>query len=211
MLASTMGKNSLLLGGFALLTTLLIAMTHSATEEAIEHNIAQAQQKALLEILPEKDHNNDLLKEAKAVPDPEILGLRHEKAYFTARYDEQVRSIILPVTTRQGYSGDIDLIVGIHRDGSIAGVRVLSHRETPGLGDAIDLKKSPWILSFNGKSLNNPSEKGWNVKKDGGKFDQFTGATITPRAVTRAVKKALDYAEANHDVLFTQPSREINE
>ena len=104
---------------------------------------------------------------------------------------------ILPATARDGYTGDINMIVGITEDGTISGVRVLSHRETPGLGDQVDYKKSHWVDGFLGKSLSNPEESKWAVKKDKGVFDQFTGATITPRAVTNAVHKALQYYDAN--------------
>jgi electron transport complex protein RnfG len=106
------------------------------------------------------------------------------------------------VTARDGYSGDVNLIVGVNVDGTIAGVRALSHRETPGLGDKVDLKKSDWILGFNGKSLVNPTLARWTVKKDEGEFDQFTGATITPRAVVAATLRALQYAQANKTAIF---------
>jgi electron transport complex protein RnfG len=113
-----------------------------------------------------------------------------------------VVAAIIPVTAPDGYTGAIDLIVGVNADGSIAGVRTLSHKETPGLGDKVDLKKSDWILGFNGRSLDNPKPRGWAVKKDKGVFDQFTGATITPRAVIAATLRALQYADANSATLF---------
>jgi electron transport complex protein RnfG len=111
-------------------------------------------------------------------------------------------AVIIPVVAPDGYSGDIDLIVGINSDGTIAGVRVLGHKETPGLGDKAELKKSNWVLGFNGRSLTNPTLDGWAVKKDKGVFDQFTGATITPRAVVAATLRALQFAEANRKTLF---------
>ena len=109
---------------------------------------------------------------------------------------------ILPATAPDGYSGSIDLVVGINVDGSIAGVRALSHRETPGLGDKVDIKKSDWILGFNTRSLADPLPAQWKVKKDKGVFDQFTGATITPRAVVAATLRVLQFAQANHAALF---------
>ena len=102
-----------------------------------------------------------------------------------------------------GYGGDIHVLVAVKSDGSLAGVRVLAHKETPGLGDLIDEDKSKWIFSFNGLSLGNPPEKQWKVKRDGGSFDQFTGATITPRAVVKAVKKVLVYFKANQESVFS--------
>ncbi len=103
-----------------------------------------------------------------------------------------------------GYSGRIHLLVGVYVDGSLAGVRVVKHAETPGLGDAVELRKSPWIKSFDGKSLNNPQTSGWAVKRDGGDFDQFTGATISPRAVVKAVHNTLLYYQQNADMIFDQ-------
>ena len=111
--------------------------------------------------------------------------------------------MILPTRTTQGYSGDIDLLVGINRDGSLAGVRIVAHRETPGLGDGIELSKSNWVLGFDGRTRQGADDPRWAVRKDGGDFDQFTGATITPRAVVAATGDALDFFEANRDALLT--------
>jgi electron transport complex protein RnfG len=110
---------------------------------------------------------------------------------------------IIPAITQDGYSGAISMIIGINFDGTVAGVRVVEHRETPGLGDKIDLKKSDWILGFNGKSLLNPQQSDWKVKKEGGDFDQFTGATITPRAVVNQILKSLQYFENDRERLLT--------
>ncbi|MCR8923925.1 electron transport complex subunit RsxG [Dasania sp. GY-MA-18] len=199
MLKQSISNNALLLAAFALATTFVIAGTYLSTQQQIKSNIRQAQQKALLEIVPDHRHNNSLLDDNKLVNDATLLGLREASRLFIATMDADNVAAIIPATARDGYTGDINLIVGVNVDGSVAGVRVLSHRETPGLGDAIDLKKSDWVLSFNGKSLANTD---WRVKKDGGDFDQFTGATITPRAVTNAVKKALQYFAANQAAIF---------
>ena len=115
----------------------------------------------------------------------------------------EIIAVVIPATAPDGYTDAIDLIVGVNADGSIAGVRALAHKETPGLGDKVDIKKSDWILGFEGRSLDNPDLAGWAVKKDKGVFDQFTGATITPRAVVAATLRTLQYAEANRDRLFT--------
>ena len=130
------------------------------------------------------------------------LGLRQDKQIYLAKQAGKTIAVIIPATASDGYSGDIDLIVGVNRDGSVAGVRVLSHKETPGLGDQVDLKKSDWILGFAGRSLENPEPSGWAVKKDKGVFDQFTGATITPRAVVGTTLGVLQYANAQHKILF---------
>ena len=112
--------------------------------------------------------------------------------------------MILQANAPDGYSGTIGLLIGIMADGTLSGVRVIQHKETPGLGDQIELAKSRWITSFNGKSLTHPTETGWAVKKDQGDFDQFAGATITPRAVVTAVHKALQYFDHYHAELFAQ-------
>jgi electron transport complex protein RnfG len=121
-----------------------------------------------------------------------------------ARLNGEVTGFIFETIAPRGYNGNLDMLIAINKDGVVTGSRVISHKETPGLGDKVDLKKSPWILSFENKSLTNTTLKGWAVKKDGGDFDQFTGATITPRAVVRAVKNTLIYFEQNKNALLAR-------
>jgi electron transport complex protein RnfG len=204
LLGQSITRNSMLLAVFALSATLLIAGTYLLTRDRIAQEQRRAEEKALLEIVPREVHDNLMLDDTLPVAPGTDLGLRQEKPIYLAKRDGQVTSVIIPVTARDGYSGDIDLIVGVNRDGSIAGVRALNHRETPGLGDKVDLKKSDWILDFKGRSLDNPEAQGWAVKKDGGVFDQFTGATITPRSVVAAVERALQYARTENQVLFNR-------
>ena len=188
-------RNSLLLGLFALVTAGLLAGTFEGTKERVAAAERAAAQKALLQIVPLERHNNDLLLDTINIPEKywELLGLDHGGDINIAREDGRAVAVIVPSVAPDGYSGKIKLIIGINRDGSVAGVRTLSHNETPGLGDKVDLKKSDWVLSFNGKSLQNPAETLWTVKKDGGEFDQFTGATITPRAVVHQVRRTLEF------------------
>jgi electron transport complex protein RnfG len=207
--SSSIKRNSLLLGLFAVLTTNIIAGTYLGTRERIAEEQRKAEEKALLEIVPTARHNNSMLDDTIPVgPADALLGLRIEKRAFVARMDGHPVAVILPATAADGYSGDIDLIVGINSDGSVAGVRALAHKETPGLGDKVDIKKSNWVLGFNGRSLDNPVPEQWAVKRDKGVFDQFTGATITPRAVTAAVKRSLEYFTANRERLL--PAQEDN-
>ena len=203
---SSIGRNSILLGLFAVLTTTIIAGTYLGTRERIAEEQRKAAEKALLEIVPQDRHNNAMLDDTVAVgAETSLLGLRKDADIYIARQDGVPVAVILPAIAPDGYSGEIQLIVGINIDGTIAGVRTLTHRETPGLGDKVDLKKSPWILGFNGRSLGDPLPEKWAVKKDRGVFDQFTGATITPRAVTAAVKRALDYyAEHRNELLVIE-------
>jgi electron transport complex protein RnfG len=105
--------------------------------------------------------------------------------------------VVLEAAAADGYSGEIKLLVGILADGRLGGVRVIAHKETPGLGDYIDIARSEWIRQFDGKALDDPPADGWKVRKDGGRFDYMAGATITPRAIVRAVRRVLEY-HADH-------------
>ncbi|MEQ8801435.1 electron transport complex subunit RsxG [Haliea sp.] len=196
-------RNSALLALFALSTALLIAGTWLLTKDTIAGERRKAEERALLEIIPRERHDNTMLDDTRPLAaGSHGLGLREDRPLYIARLEGQPVAVIVPVLARDGYSGDIELIVGVNADGSIAGVRVLSHRETPGLGDKVDLKKSDWILDFDGHSLGNPPPAGWAVRKDGGVFDQFTGATITPRAVVAAILRVLQYVDSERSSLF---------
>ncbi|MBJ7550041.1 electron transport complex subunit RsxG [Marinomonas ostreistagni] len=197
-------KNSIGLGIFAVMTAGLIAVTHQLTEHTIEDNIVQAQLSAFNEILPVDRYDNNLAEASVMLDADPLLGSTEPVQAFIARKDGQVSAIIFETVAPGGYNGNLDLLVAVDRNGVVTGSRVISHKETPGLGDKVDLQKSKWILSFSGKSLENTSLKQWNVKKDGGEFDQFTGATITPRAVVRAVKNTLLYFNENKDALLSR-------
>ncbi len=195
MLGTSISKNSLLLGLFALVTAAILAGTQAGTADRIAAAEREAAQKALLEIVPLDRHNNDLLVDTQMIAPQywDALGLKSGGKIHIARDNGEAVAAIIPAVAPDGYSGDIKLIIGINADGSLAGVRALTHNETPGLGDKVELKKSDWILGFDHKSLTNPVLSGWAVKKDGGEFDQFTGATITPRAVVNQVKRTLEF------------------
>jgi electron transport complex protein RnfG len=174
-----------------------------------EPKIQQAQKETLLntfhQIVPDDEYNNDPLKDTLEIRDPEalkLLGAHQPVTVYRLRKNDQPVAVIFPVNAPDGYNGDIPLLIGVYADGRIAGVRVLEHRETPGLGDKIELKKSRWILSFNGLKLRDDNVNQWAVKKDGGMFDQFTGATITPRAVVKAIKNALIFVNQQGDNLY---------
>ncbi len=202
-ISRSMLKNALVLGLFAIATVGSVAILQQATAERIAKAEREAQVRALSEILPQGSYDNHLLDNSLELHDP-LLGSKAPQTAYIALKDDQPSAIILRATASDGYSGAIHLLIGIQANGQLAGVRVLSHKETPGLGDKIELAKSVWIRSFEGKSLSNPSEEGWAVKKDRGEFDQFAGATITPRAVVKAVHKALQFFDANRQQLFAQ-------
>ncbi len=201
MIGSAVTRNGLLLGAFAMLTTAIIAATQLGTKDRIAEQIRQAREKALLEIVPRDRHDNQMLNAQFDVNDQDLLYLNEGSSGFIATRAGDMQAVILPVIAPDGYSGKIELLVGVNVDGSVAGVRVVQHAETPGLGDKVDLKKSDWILSFNGRSLTDPVPERWTVKKDNGEFDQFTGATITPRAVTSAVYNALLYFQKQRQLI----------
>lgn len=199
-------SNGLRLSVFAALTTGLIAGVYQLTAT----EIAQSQQAHLLaslnELVPSQRYNNQLLKDTISIKDSQYLHLPQPEIAYRARLNGQNIAVIFPVIAPDGYSGTIKLLIAIEENGTLAGVRVLNHKETAGLGDTIEKAKSNWIDMFNGHSLNNTPTKSWQVKRDGGDFDQLTGATITPRAVVKAVHNALLYYQQHQSSLFLPSS-----
>lgn len=196
--------SSLILGVFAIIGTALVGITQQTTAEKISENERQALLSKLNQILPHDRYDNDLLQSTLTVAADDRLGQHQPSTIYVARQQQQISAMIFPVIAPKGYSGEIKMLVGINIDGTLAGVRVVSHKETPGLGDAIEIERNNWILGFNNKSLENPKQKNWKVKRDGGEFDQFSGATITPRAVVQAVHLCLLYFNRHKDELVAQ-------
>lgn len=208
MLKQSMTTNAAVLTLFALVTAGTLAVTQITTREPIERAIRAASAKALLEIIPLDQHSNDLLVDTYPIPKTywSQLDLTQGGDVNLARTgDGKISAVIVPAVAPDGYSGPIKMLVGVNRDGTIAGVRVTGHSETPGLGDKVELKKSDWILQFDGLSLKNPPPNEWKVQKDGGVFDQFTGATITPRAVVNEVRQVLEFVSRHHQKIFNAP------
>lgn len=202
-------KTAITLIAFALVFTALLVFVFNITKSPIEKSEAEARRALFSQIVPPNLHNNDLLKDTITIAPNALLGNTQPMIANRARIDGAPSAIILEAIAHDGYSGDIKLLIAIQYDGSIAGVRVLTHKETPGLGDYIDILKGNWIKLFDGKSISKTGEPKdafvkWNVKKDGGQFDYMAGATITPRAVVKAVHKALQYFEANKALLFLE-------
>ncbi|WP_066962385.1 electron transport complex subunit RsxG [Microbulbifer sp. Q7] len=208
MLRRSIGSNAVILALFALVTAGTLAITQITTREPIERAIREAAAKALLEIVPIERHSNDLLVDTYPIPKQywAMLGLKQGGNINLARQgDGNIDAVIIPTVAPDGYSGPIEMLVGVNRDGTIAGVRVTNHAETPGLGDKVEVKKSDWIRSFDGTSLDDPGRDMWKVQKDGGAFDQFTGATITPRAVVKQVRTVLDFVAEHRQEIFSAP------
>ncbi|MET0067769.1 MAG: electron transport complex subunit RsxG [Candidatus Thiodiazotropha sp.] len=192
---------SVILGAFAIAGTALVAFTHMATAGRIEQNEREALLESLHALVPETSVDNDMVADVIEISDPDYLG-GPQTTVYRGRMMEQPVAAVLTTTVPNGYSGPIKLLVAVGYDGTLGGVRVISHKETPGLGDKIEENRSDWIYSFTGKSLDNPPLDKWGVKRDGGVFDQFTGATITPRSVVEAVKKTLLYVRDHQDALY---------
>ena len=194
-------KSTLLLALFAACGSGLLLWVHQTTKDRISANEEARLHAQLTEIIPTSRYNNDLLSDTLSLTS-DNLGSADPMTVFIARMDNRPVAAVFTVIAPDGYSGKIKLLVGINYDGTIAGVRAVTHKETPGLGDKIDITRSDWILGFSQRSRNNPPAEKWKVKKDGGEFDALTGATITPRAIVKAVYKTLTYFEQEKDTLF---------
>jgi Na+-translocating ferredoxin:NAD+ oxidoreductase subunit G len=187
-----LGYHSGLLGGMALLAGMVLIIADVETRDAIALAKAEDQRATLAQVIPHELHDNSLLHDTLLLISPDDPA-GERKTVYLARQGDYVRAAAFQVADQGGYSGLIQLIMAVDIHGTVLGVRVLNHAETPGLGDKIEVARDDWILSFNGLSFANTDTSEWTVKKDGGRFDQFTGATITPRAVVRAVKRGLEF------------------
>lgn len=191
-----------LLALFGLVGATLVAVTYEATAERITANHREALLKRLDTLVPPGRYDNDMVNDTVQISDPALADRKRPVTVYRARRSGRPEAAVFSVVAPDGYNGSIFLLVAIQYDGTLLGVRVVSHRETPGLGDAIEERKSRWIRGFDGRSLTNPDEHGWRVKRDGGVFDQFTGATVTPRAVVKAVYRTLKYFSRHRDEIF---------
>jgi electron transport complex protein RnfG len=187
---------------FAVIGSGLVAFTFDSTAERIADNQRKALLKSLNELVPSNRYDNDIFADTLYADSSELLGTDQPVPIYRARKNGWPVAAVLAAVAPDGYNGTIRLLVAVNLDGTLAGVRVVQHRETPGLGDAVEAERSDWIQGFKGKSLTDPAKKGWKVKRDDGTFDQFTGATITPRAVVKAVHKALLYFQLHAHKLF---------
>jgi len=200
-------RSGLLLGLIALLGTAGLVFVHDQTRTRIALQEQRRVLQQLNEIVPVSAYDNDLHTDRITITDPAFFHHAGPVTVYRARMDGRPVAVIMRITAPDGYNGDIHLLVGIDAAGTILGVRVTEHRETPGLGDLIEIAKSRWITHFKGTSLTHPQERGWAVRRDGGDFDQFTGATISPRAVVKAVHNALKYFQAQRRALFETPAK----
>jgi Na+-translocating ferredoxin:NAD+ oxidoreductase subunit G len=193
---------------FAVIGTALLAITYQLTHEPIARSEEKEKLKLVTQIAPAETYDNDIIKDTTELAADKLLGNDDTTVAYLGRLKGQPSIAVIQVIAPDGYSGKISLIISIRSDGQgngkIGGVRVISHKETPGLGDYIEIARSKWITGFDGTSLDNPRDSDWKVKKDGGQFDYMAGATITPRAVVKAVHKALQYFAQHRDEMFKQ-------
>jgi len=187
------GYHGMLVGGTALLASALLVIGNTSTKDVIAQRHAEDVQQMLSEVVPPTLHDNDLLQDKFDLDGKEI---------YQARLENSVSAVAFQVA-EPGYSGIITMIMAIDKDSKLLGVRVVSHTETPGLGDKMEAARSDWVYSFEGKQLSDDNQKQWAVKKDGGQFDQFTGATITPRAIVKAVKGGMQFFSENKQRLLS--------
>lgn len=203
-------RTAAILLAFTVVGTTLLALTFQATRGPVEQNQQAAKRALIAEILPQRYYDNDLLASVLEIPPHPLLGNSAPITAYRATHGNALSAVVFEATAPDGYSGKIRLLIAVLANGEVAGVRVIAHNETPGLGDYIEKKKSDWIDAFRGRSLMTSSERDWQVKKDGGRFDYVTGATITPRAIVKAVHKALQYF-ALHRARFFDHRGEQNE
>lgn len=204
--------NAILLTAFAAACTLAVSLTYILTAPVIEVQKQNDLLNKLTEVLDQKRFDNNPLHNCVAYTSVDITGYETQQTVYRATKEGLPYALILPVKTEQGYSGRIEMLVAIDNQGVVQGVRTLTHKETPGLGDKIELAKSDWILDFNGKSPKAIDDSTWFVKKDGGNFDQFTGATITPRSMVNQLRTSISNLKLEFDDIFALPNAcEINQ
>ncbi len=197
---------AVMLAVFSFITAVMIAFTHQKTAPIIEKNQHEFLMQSLAAVMPIDSYDNDLIADSFSI-NHSLLG-KDESVIYPAFKNSKPAGAIITTVAPNGYNGKIKLIVGINYQGQIHAVRVVEHKETPGLGDPIEIKRSNWIQQFSGKSITSPDVKNWAVKKDNGEFDQLTGATITPRAVVSAVKNALIFYQEQGDMIFSHVSEQ---
>lgn len=189
--------HGVLLGLFALFTTLVLAISDELTQDAIAARAAEDLSASLTQVIPPGINDTDLTANPLTLDDP----VEGPVTVYRARHGQEITAIAFEMLG-QGYGGAIRVLIGLDRDGAILGTRILAHSETPGLGDKVEAAKSDWILGFDGRSLGDPAPEGWKVRRDGGAFDEFSGATITPRAVVGAIRRGLELFERNRAALL---------
>ena len=206
-------RTAIILFIFVVIFTGLLSGAYLWTRPTIEAAAAQEKMKLINDVLPGGRYDNDLLKDSRRILPNAALGLNEESTVYIARRNGVSTAVVFEAVAPDGYAGKIRLLVALAADGALIGVRVTQHKETPGLGDYIEPKKDknkerPWITQFNGLIPANSEEREWKLKKDGGRFDSVAGATVTPRAVIKAVRKAAVHVSENREQFFASEQSE---
>jgi electron transport complex protein RnfG len=201
-------KSGVTLAVIAAICTALVAVTYRLTADRIVANELAILEQSLQPALSGRLYDSGVSESRLVLPYPHGLPGSDDAIVYRVFKESEPVAALLVVTARDGFSGAIRLLIGIDFDGIVTGVRVLEHRETPGLGDKIESRRTDWILQFDGHSLHDPDVAGWAIHSDGGQFDQLTGASVTPRAVIKAIRETLIYFEANRDEIFSMPATE---
>jgi Na+-translocating ferredoxin:NAD+ oxidoreductase subunit G len=201
----TPAKSALTLAIVAAVLAAVLVLVASLTRERIASNEQAWIKQRLDALVAPETHDNDLLADSIAVTAPDLLGSAQPVRIYRARRAGAPVAAVLRPLAPDGYRGPIELLVAIGQDGRLIGVQVIRHEETPGLGDAFESRDVHWLDRFRGRSLTDPPPQRWTVRRDGGDFDAFTGATITPRAIVKAVRNALEYYQRNSQRIFDQP------
>jgi len=201
-------KGGVTLAAMAAICTLLVAATYQLTADRIAANERAWLERSLEPALSGVFFEGSVTESKVVIPPPHDLPGNDTAIVYRVFAEEAPVAALFAVTARDGYAGSIRILVGVGIDGTVTGVRIVEHRETPGLGDRIDQSRSDWVYQFDGRSLGNPVEANWLLEVDGGEFDQLTGASVTPRAVIKAIRDTLIYFDAHRDEIFTMPASE---
>jgi electron transport complex protein RnfG len=204
-------KTGLTLAVIAAICTALVALTFQATRERIAANEKALLEQSLQPALAGTFYDSGVSESRLVLPSPHGLPGNEPAVVYRVFAEGEPVAALFAVTARDGFSGPIRILVGIDVDGTVTGVRILRHRETPGLGDKIESARSDWVFQFDGRSMGNPVATGWAIEVDGGKFDQLTGASVTPRAIIKAIRDTLNYFETHQDAIFLSESSGENE
>jgi len=199
-------RSAAVLAVAATLAVGLVAVVNDRARPQIEASRRAEQLRQLMAVLGDVAYDNDPLSDTLRVRDPEYLGTTESLVVHRVRRDGEPVAVLLHAVAPDGYTGALRLLVAVDAQGRLVGVRVLEHRETPGLGDFVEERRTDWIRQFDGRSLEAPPPSRWRVRKDGGEFDQYTGATITSRAVTHAVRDAMAYFARHRAELLAAPA-----
>lgn len=196
------GASAAMLIVIAVALAAALTFVAGVTRDRIARNEDAWIQARLDALVPAALHDNDMLADRIDVTAPDILGIPEAVAIYRARQQDRPVAAVIRTIAPDGYRGPIELLIAVNYDGTLIGVQVIRHKETPGLGDAFENRAADWLPKFQGRSLTNPPQQRWTVRKDRGDFDEFTGATITPRAIVKATRRALELFNARKERIF---------